>query len=71
MLFACYARPFKTDLAHSFLFLDVDPSQAMNLEARVKEHIDDLQHHIKASVLLDVGKVRDPTFFLARSLGFT
>ncbi|KAH9973453.1 linoleate diol synthase [Lactifluus volemus] len=42
---------------YSFLFLDVDPSQAMNLEARVKEHIKDLQHRIKANLLLDAGKL--------------
>ncbi|KAH9972100.1 hypothetical protein BGW80DRAFT_1460029 [Lactifluus volemus] len=42
---------------YSFLFLDVDPSQEMNLEARVKEHIKDLQHHIKANLLLDAGKL--------------
>jgi hypothetical protein len=41
--------------AYSFLFLDVDPSKAMNLEGRVKEHIKDLQRHIKTNVLEDVG----------------
>jgi len=43
-----------TDI-YSFLFLDVDPSKAMNLEGRVKEHIKDLQRHIKTNVLEDVG----------------
>jgi hypothetical protein len=43
----------------SFLLLDVDPSQAMNLEARVKDHIKDLQHRIRTNVLLGVGKVGD------------
>ncbi|KAI9449938.1 linoleate diol synthase [Lactarius psammicola] len=43
-----------TDI-YSFLFLDVDPSKSMNLEARAKEHIKDLQHHIKANILADVG----------------
>ena len=41
--------------AYSFLFLDVDPSKAMNLEGRVREHIKDLQRHIKTNVLEDVG----------------
>ena len=40
---------------HSFLFLDVDPSKSMNLEASAKEHIKDLQRHIKANILADVG----------------
>jgi hypothetical protein len=31
----------------------------MNLEARVREHIKDLQCRIKANLLLDAGKVRD------------
>ncbi|KAH9973470.1 putative linoleate diol synthase [Lactifluus volemus] len=44
-----------TDI-YSFLLLDVDPSQAMNLEARVKDHIKDLQHRIRTNVLLGVGK---------------
>jgi len=43
-----------TDI-YSFLFLDADQSKAMNLEQRVKEHISDLQRHIKANVLADVG----------------
>ncbi|KAI0306151.1 linoleate diol synthase [Multifurca ochricompacta] len=43
-----------TDI-YSFLFLDVDPSKSMNLEAKVKEHIRDLQRHIKANILDDVG----------------
>jgi hypothetical protein len=43
------------DRAHSFLFLDVDPAKASNLEEAVKKHITDLQRHIKASVLADVG----------------
>ncbi|KAI9509771.1 linoleate diol synthase [Russula earlei] len=43
-----------TDI-YSFLFLDADPSKAMNLEQRVKDHISDLQRHIKANVLADVG----------------
>lgn len=42
-----------------FLFLDADPSKAMLLEERVKEHIKDLQRNIKANILEDVGgKVR-------------
>jgi linoleate 10R-lipoxygenase len=41
--------------ACSFLFLDVDPSKAMNLEGKVKEHIKDLQRHIKTNILEDVG----------------
>ncbi|KAH9056263.1 linoleate diol synthase [Lactarius vividus] len=43
-----------TDI-YSFLFLDVDPSKSMNLEARAKEHVEDLQRHIKANILADVG----------------
>jgi len=43
-----------TDI-YSYLFLDADASKAMNLEQRVKEHISDLQRHIKANVLADVG----------------
>ncbi|KAF8473705.1 linoleate diol synthase [Russula ochroleuca] len=43
-----------TDI-YSFLFLDVDSAKALNLEERVKEHITDLQRHIKANVLADVG----------------
>jgi len=43
-----------TDI-YSFLFLDADPSKAMKLEARVKDHIKDLQRHIKANILEDVG----------------
>lgn len=41
--------------ANSFLFLDADPSKAMNLEERVKAHIKDLQRHIKTNILEDVG----------------
>jgi linoleate 10R-lipoxygenase len=44
--------------AHSFLFLDVDASKAMNLEARVKEHIRDLHRHIRCNIIADVGRVR-------------
>jgi hypothetical protein len=44
-----------TDVHYSFLFLDADPSKAMKLEARVKDHIKDLQRHIKANILEDVG----------------
>lgn len=43
-----------TDI-YSFLFLDVDPSKAMVLEERVKEHIKDLKHHIRTNILEDVG----------------
>ncbi|KAI0260103.1 linoleate diol synthase [Gloeopeniophorella convolvens] len=43
-----------TDI-YSFLFLDADPSKGMNLEASVKEHIKDLQRHIKTNILADVG----------------
>jgi len=43
-----------TDI-YSFLFLDVDASKALNLEERVKAHITDLQRHIKANILADVG----------------
>lgn len=39
----------------SFLFLDVDPSKLMDLEARAKEHIKDLQCRIKAKILAKVG----------------
>lgn len=54
--------PF-TDDEHSFLFLDVDPSKSMNLEARAKEHVKGLQRHIKANILADVGgKVSDTLF---------
>lgn len=42
-------------MGHSFLFLDVDPSKLMDLEARAKEHIKDLQRHIKANILAKVG----------------
>ncbi|KAI0291817.1 linoleate diol synthase [Russula brevipes] len=45
-----------TDI-YSFLFLDVDASKAMNLEARVKEHIRDLHRHIRGNILADVGKL--------------
>jgi linoleate 10R-lipoxygenase len=52
---SCHAR-FSYDLfAYSFLFLDVDPSKAMILEQKVKGHIKDLQRHIKANILEDVG----------------
>lgn len=43
-----------TDI-YSFLFLDSDPSKAMLLEERVKEHLKDLQRNIKANILEDVG----------------
>ncbi|KAH8993660.1 cytochrome P450 [Lactarius deliciosus] len=43
-----------TDI-YSLLFLDVDPSKAMNIEARAKENIKGLQRHIKANILADVG----------------
>jgi hypothetical protein len=50
------------DRAHSFLFLDIDPAKASNLEEAVKKHFTDLQRHIKASVLADVGgRVRHVT----------
>jgi len=39
-----------TDI-YSFLFLDVDPSKAMNIEERVKGYIKDLRRHIKANIL--------------------
>ena len=42
-------------MERSFLFLDVDPSKLMDLEARAKEHIKDLQGHIKANILAKVG----------------
>jgi linoleate 10R-lipoxygenase len=42
---------------YAFLFLDVDSSTSMNLEARAKEHIKDLRRHIKATILSDVGKL--------------
>ena len=54
------ARTAFTNDEHSFLFLDLDPSKSMNIEARAKEHIKDLQRHIKANILADVGgKVSD------------
>ncbi|KAN0138085.1 hypothetical protein V8E53_003974 [Lactarius tabidus] len=43
-----------TDI-YSFLFLDIDPSKAMNVEARAKDHIKALQLHIKANIVADVG----------------
>ncbi|KAH9056259.1 linoleate diol synthase [Lactarius vividus] len=43
-----------TDI-YSLLFLDVDASKAMNIEARAKENIKGLQRHIKANILADVG----------------
>ena len=54
------ARTAFTNDEHSFLFLDLDPSKSMNIEARAKEHIKDLHRHIKANILADVGgKVSD------------
>ena len=48
---------------YSFLFLDVDPSKAMNVEEKVKEHIKDIQRHIKANILEDVSwRVRGAIF---------
>ncbi|KAF8265060.1 linoleate diol synthase [Lactarius quietus] len=43
-----------TDI-YSFLFLDLDPSKSMNIEASAKEHIKTLQGRIKANILADVG----------------
>ncbi|KAI9435341.1 linoleate diol synthase [Lactarius indigo] len=43
-----------TDI-YSLLFLDVDPSKAMNIEASAKENIKGLQRRIKANILADVG----------------
>ncbi|KAF8265064.1 heme peroxidase [Lactarius quietus] len=40
---------------YSFLFLDLDPSKSMNIEASAKEHIKTLQGRIKANILADVG----------------
>jgi hypothetical protein len=48
---------------HRFLFLDIDPSKAMNIEARAKDHIKALQLHIKANIVSDVGgNVRVPVY---------
>ena len=41
--------------AYSFIFLDAEPSKAMILDERVKEHIKDLQRNIKANILENVG----------------
>ena len=41
----------------------------MNLEARVKEHVKDLQHRIKSNVLLDIGKVGDLASISTRFFG--
>ncbi|KAI0060754.1 linoleate diol synthase, partial [Artomyces pyxidatus] len=43
-----------TDI-YSFLFLDVDSSKLMKLEAQVKEHISELQHHIKSNLVVGAG----------------
>ncbi|KAH9008805.1 hypothetical protein EDB84DRAFT_1446700 [Lactarius hengduanensis] len=43
-----------TDI-YTLLFLDVDPSKAMNIEAKAKENIKGLQRHIKANIVADVG----------------
>ena len=42
-------------MERSFLFLDVDPSKLIDVEARAKEHIKALQGHIKANILAKVG----------------
>jgi hypothetical protein len=47
-----------TEVEHRVLFLDLDPSKAMNIEARAKEHIKTLQSHIRTKITIDVeGKV--------------
>ncbi|KAI0059711.1 linoleate diol synthase [Artomyces pyxidatus] len=40
-----------TDI-YSYLFLDVDPAKKMRLEAQVKEHVSQLQDHIKSNLPL-------------------
>jgi hypothetical protein len=43
---------------HRVLFLDLDPSKAMNIEASAKEHIKSLQRRIRTKITIDVeGKV--------------
>lgn len=44
-------RFLEDQCTYSFLFLDVDPSKAMNVEERAKEYIKDLRQHIKANIL--------------------
>ena len=47
-----------------FLFLDLDPSKAMEIEARAKDHIKNLQHLIRTKFTIDVeGKVSNNLFY--------
>ena len=47
----------------SVLFLDLDPSKAMNIEARAKDHIKTLQRLIRTNIMIDVEvKVSDNLF---------
>ncbi|KAN0138081.1 hypothetical protein V8E53_003970 [Lactarius tabidus] len=39
---------------YSVLFLDLDPSKAMNIEASAKEHIKSLQRRIRTKITIDV-----------------
>ncbi|THH10719.1 hypothetical protein EW146_g8291 [Bondarzewia mesenterica] len=43
-----------TDI-YTLFFLDVDPSKVMNLTEKVKEHVNELQHHIKAALVVNAG----------------
>ena len=43
-----------TNDEYRVLFLDLDPSKAMNIEARAKDHIKTLQRVIKTKITIDV-----------------
>ena len=50
---------------HRFLFLDLDPSKAMEIEARARDHIKTLHHVIRTKITIDVeGKVSDSLFYV-------
>jgi hypothetical protein len=56
-VFGIVVRTLWTNVEHSYLFLDLDPSKSMNIELSAKEHIKTLQARIKANIVADVGKV--------------
>ena len=54
-----------TNDEQSFLFLDLDLSKSLNIEAKVKENIITLQRQIKANIVANIGSKVRVTFFSA------